>query len=99
MQEEFYANYGKFGEWAGKIDDHNNKLLDKLHEIQNLIKSLEGDYESDAAVTIRNKIQGMEPRFEDYYKVVENYATFLRNEYLKKHGGEIKLVSNANQFT
>ena len=98
MQEEFYANYGKFGEWAGRIDNRNKQLLNTLNEIKDLIKSLEGDYESDAAVTIRNKIQGMEPRFEDYYKVVENYATFLRNEYLKKHEGEIKLVSNANQF-
>lgn len=98
MPKEIYANYGKFGEWASRIDNHNNKLLDTLHEIQKLIKSLEGNYESDAAVIIRNKIQGMEPRFEDYYKVVGNYAIFLRNEYQAKYANEIPLVSNAEQF-
>lgn len=98
MPKEFFANYGKFGEWAGRIDNRNKQLLNTLNEIKGLIMSLEGDYESDAAVEIRNKIQGMEPKFQDYYNVVGNYSIFLRNEYLSKVSTENSLVSNAEQF-
>ena len=52
-----YINYGNFGSWANTVDNRNNKLLDDLHEIQRLIKSLEGEWESNAAVAIRQKIQ------------------------------------------
>ena len=47
---EQYINYGSFDSWAGTVDKRNTELLNRLHEIQRLIKSLEGEYESNAAV-------------------------------------------------
>lgn len=95
---ERVINYGSFESWAGTIDSRNTNLLNKLHDIQNLIKSLEGDWESNAALEIKSKIQGMEPRFQDYYDVVDNYAKFLRNTAEAYKATEQTNTSNASQF-
>lgn len=93
-----YINYGSFDSWASKIDNRNNKLLEELHEIQRLIKSLEGEWESDSAIAIRQKIQGMEPRFQQYHDVVDNYAKFLRNTANEYKATETTNTRNAEQF-
>lgn len=93
-----YINYGSFESWAGTVDSRNTKLLDDLHEIQRLIKSLEGEWESNSAVAIREKIQGMEPRFQQYHDVVDNYAKFLRNTANEYKATETTNTSNAEQF-
>ena len=93
-----YINYGSFDSWAGTIDKRNTALLNKLHEIQRLIKSLEGEWESNSAVEIRSKIQGMEPRFQDYYNIVENYAKLIRNIAAEYRAVEQTNTSNASQF-
>ncbi|MCI9541967.1 MAG: WXG100 family type VII secretion target [Lachnospiraceae bacterium] len=95
---EQYINYGSFDSWAGTVDKRNTELLNRLHEIQRLIKSLEGEYESNAAVEIRSKIQGMEPRFQSYHDVVDNYAKFLRNTAAEYKATEQANTSNAEQF-
>ena len=92
------AKYGNFEFWASKIDKRNEELLDKLHEIQMLINSLEGEWESNSAAEIRSKIQGMEPRFLDYHDVVDNYAKFLRNTGQAYKETEQTNTSNASQF-
>lgn len=93
-----YINYGSFDGWAGKIDGRNRELLQRLHDIQTLIKNLEGDWESDASAEIRGKIQGMEPRFEDYYNVVDNYVKFIRNTANSARETEAANRGNAEQF-
>lgn len=93
-----YINYGNFESWAGTVDSRNTKLLENLHEIQRQIKSLEGEWESDSAVEIRSKIQGMEPRFEQYHDVVDNYAKFLRNTANEYKATEQTNTRNAEQF-
>ena len=92
------VNYGSFDSWAGTIDKRNNALLDMLHEIQRLINSLEGEWESTSAVEIRSKITGMESRFEQYHDVVENYAKALRNIAAEYKAVEATNTSNAEQF-
>ncbi len=65
--------------YAGKFENMNNSLNEYLKNIQKKITSLQGDlYEANSAVTIRDKITGMTPRFEQYYNVVSDYVTFLR---------------------
>lgn len=93
-----YINYGSFDTWARKIEGRNRELLQRLHDIQTLIKSLEGDWESDASAVIREKIQGMEPRFEDYYNVVDNYVKFIRNTATSARETEHVNRGNAEQF-
>lgn len=93
-----YINYGNFESWATTVDRRNTQLLNELHEIQRLINSLEGEWESNSAAEIRRKIQGMEPRFQDYYDVVDNYAKFLRNTAAEYKATEQTNTSNAEQF-
>lgn len=95
---EQYINHGSFGDWAGRIDTRNTNLLEKLHQIQRLINSLAGEWESDSAVAIREKITGMEPRFEQYHDVVDNYAKFLRNTAEQYKIIERTNTQNAEQF-
>lgn len=95
---EMYINWASFDNWAHTIDTRNTVLLDKLHEIQRLINNLEGEWESNSAVEIRRKITGMEPRFEQYHDVVENYAKFLRNTAAEYKATETTNTSNAEQF-
>lgn len=92
------SNYGTFGDWATQIDQKNTDLRNKLDEIQKKINSLAGDYESDAAVTIRQKITGMTPRFQNYQDVVSNYTKLIRNAAAQT-GNTVKSVdANAQQF-
>jgi len=95
---EIYINHGSFESWANTVDKRNTVLLEKLHEIQRLIKSLEGEWESNGAVEIRQKIQNMESRFEDYHDVVDNYARFLRNTANEWKAIEQTITKNAEQF-
>lgn len=93
-----YINYGSFEDWASKISTANDGLLEDLQEIDRLINSLAGEWESDAAVSIREKITGMEPRFQQYHDVVNNYAIFLRNTAAEWKATETTNKTNADQF-
>ena len=78
-EEKKVINYGAFEGWANTIKTKNNTLMDDLHNIQNKINSLSGDWESNSAVTIRSKITNMEGTFQQYYEVVDRYSKFLNN--------------------
>lgn len=93
-----YINYGTFDDWAQKINAKNDKLDETLKTIQKTINGLEGDWESNAAVAIREKITGMTPRFEQYHSIVKNYATFLHNTAEQYRAAEAGLKSNADRF-
>lgn len=77
--QEKYINYGSFEQKAGELDRQNSTLREDLTDIKNLINNTNSSWESNAATTIREKITGMEPRFEQYYQVVENFAKAIRN--------------------
>ena len=49
-------NYGNFDTHAQQIDAKNKEMRETLNEIQKKINGLAGDYESNSAVTIREKI-------------------------------------------
>ena len=93
-----YINYGIFDDWAAKINAKNDKLDETLRTIQKTINGLAGDWESNAAVAIREKITGMTPRFEQYHSIVKNYATFLHNTAEQYRTTESGLKSNADRF-
>lgn len=95
---QMYINYGSFEDWAGKISAKNDKLKDNLNEIKNLINSLAGEWESDSAAKIREKITGMQPKFDQYYDVVNNYAVFLKNTATQWKNTEIANTNNASEF-
>lgn len=95
---QMYINYGSFDGWAAQLDAKNNRLLEDLHSIQATINSLSGEWESNSATTIRNKITNMEPRFQQYYEVVSNYSKFLRNSAAEYRALEQTNTSLADEF-
>lgn len=91
-------NYGNFESWASAIASKNTNLLEDLHDIQSLINSLSGEWESNSAVTIRGKITGMENRFQQYYDVVDNYVKLIRNAAAEYKATENTNDANAQEF-
>ena len=91
-------NYGNFGSHAQQIDAKNKQMTQTLTEIQKKINGLAGGYESNEAVTIREKITGMTPRFESYKQVVDSYVKFIQNAAEQAKNLSSTLNANANQF-
>lgn len=91
-------NYGKFEEHANGIDKKNKDMRQTLDEIQTKINGLKGDYESNAAETIREKITNMSSRFESYQQVVDSYVKFIRNAATQAKNLEGTITNNAGQF-
>lgn len=86
-----YVNFGSFNEWSIKISNDNDKLLEYLNDIAREVNSLESTYQSNASEKIREKINGMKPRFEKYYQVVDSYARFVKNS-----GESFKAIEQVN---
>ena len=94
-----YVNYGAFEGRATAIKSENDKLLSDLQDIKGLINNGTADnWISDAAVTTRSKIVGMEKRFQQYYDVVDNYVKLIRNTAQSYAQTEKTNDSNAQQF-
>ncbi len=98
MAEQQYINYGEFNARADKIKGMNDTLKDELNNIKNAINSLSGDWESNSARTIREKIEGMVPTFNKYYDVVDNYVTFIKNTAKTYENAENSNNANASKF-
>ena len=95
---QIIINYGKFNEHADGIDNKNKEMRKTLDDIQAKINSLQGDWESNSAATIRQKITAMSARFESYQQVVNSYVKFIRNAAAQTKNMESTLDSNAGQF-
>lgn len=82
-----------------KIRTYNDALTDTLVEIKKTINDLEAQWTSDTSDTIRMKISGMQPRFDQYKEIIESYAKFLDNTVAQYESTETALNSNAaSQF-
>lgn len=83
---------------AKKIDDINTNLDEKLKEINKCMDQTEGSYISRDGRAIREAMDAMQPRFNEYKEVVASYATFLRQTAESYTSAEDSLEINANQF-
>lgn len=95
---QIIINYGKFDDHADKINEKNVQMRRTLDDIQTKINSLKGDWESNSAETIRQKITNMSSRFENYQQVVNSYVKFIRNAAAQSRNLEGTINSNASQF-
>lgn len=95
---QIIINYGKFEGHADNIDSKNKEMRRTLDDIQTKINSLKGDWESNGADTIRQKITNMTGRFETYQKVVDSYVKFIRNAAIQSKNVESAINTNASQF-
>lgn len=96
---DIYINYATFESWASKLDGLNKELRQELEQIQKKVNSLNGQaFESNSAVTIREKITGMTPRFDQYKDVCDNYITFIKRTAEEWKTTDAARNQNANQF-
>lgn len=95
---QMVVKYGEFESSATRMKAKNDELLENLNQISTLINSLQGEWESNAAVKIREKITSMQPKFEQYYDVVNNYVLLVRNTAQEYSGSEKVLTDKASQF-
>ena len=83
---------------AEKVRSINNNMDQKLADINKSMNDLEATWTSSGATIIRNKMNGMKPRFEEYKSVVESYAKFLVNTAQNYETTEQLVKSNASEF-
>lgn len=84
---------------AKKIRDNiNPTMAAKLNEINKRMNDLEASWKSDAANDIREAMNALKPRFEEYKQVVDSYARFLDTAAQHFETTEQTIQSNANAF-
>lgn len=81
---------------ANQIRSQNQTLSETLLQIKDAINKLEAVWTSDTSDTIRAKITGMQPKFDNYKTVIESYAKFLDNTVQQYETTENTLNSNAS---
>lgn len=76
-----------------------NKALDQdLTDIKQKMNALEATWRSDAADDIRQAMNNLQPRFDEYKSVVEAYATFLVNTAQSYENTESSIQNLASAF-
>lgn len=83
---------------ANKISQVNIQLTETLGEVSTAINNLESTWQSEAGTTIRSKINGMRPIFENYKDVIDSYVQFLNQTVQAYTETENAINANANAF-
>lgn len=83
---------------AGSLRNLNQQLTTKLEEIKAQMDGLASTWQSDASNTIRAKFTGLQPRFEEYREVIDNYARFLDSTVQAYDTAESNINNNASMF-
>lgn len=89
---------GEVTKTAGQLRTFNLSLNERLQEIKKDMNALAQYWDSDASSTIRANFNALEPRFEEYRQVVDNYAKFLDNTVTYYNEAESKINNNASMF-
>lgn len=98
MADQIKVSTQVLTETAGEIDRLNAQMSDKLRDINTKMQNLSSTWRSEAADEIRNAMNNMKPRFEEYQNVVDSYAKFLRSTAQSYESTEQVVQSNAQQF-
>lgn len=83
---------------AGKVRNLNQKLNDDLTNCNKEMNDLESTWQSDGATAIRQAMNALKPRFEEYQRVIESYAKFLDNTAASYEATEQAVETNASAF-
>jgi len=83
---------------ASEVRSINTDLQTQLEDINQKMNNLESTWESDGARDIRAAMNALNPRFEQYWSVVNSYATFLDNTATQYETAEQQVVTAASQF-
>lgn len=85
-------------ESAAMMRNINNDLEQRLMDINKTMQELEDSWRSEAATDIRDAMNALVPRFEDYKKIVESYAKFLVNTAQNYESTEAMVKNSAAAF-
>lgn len=85
-------------ETAGKIEACNATMDEKLQDINKTMNDLENTWSSEGATTIRDAMNALKPRFEEYKEVVASYAKFLVDTATSYETTEEAVSNNASAF-
>ena len=83
---------------AEKVRNCNKNMDERLADINKAMNDLEATWKSQGANSIREAMNAMKPRFEQYKNVVESYAKFLVSTAQSYETTESTVNTNANQF-
>lgn len=89
---------GEVTKTASQLRSFNQTLNERLNEIKKDMNALAQYWDSDASSSIRSNFNALQPRFEEYRQVVDNYAKFLDNTVTHYNDAESKINNNANMF-
>lgn len=83
---------------ASTIRTLNTSLTETLMNIKKQMNSLTSTWQSESCDTIQAKMNGMQPKFEEYKAVIESYAKFLDTTVASYEATETAINSNASAF-
>ncbi len=83
---------------ANSISSKNGQLTDTLNEISQHMAALAATWQSDSSDTIRAKMNGMKPIFENYREIIDSYVRFLNDTVSSYTATENQIKNNASSF-
>jgi WXG100 family type VII secretion target len=89
---------GEVSSTASQIRTLNQNLNSRLEEIKREMNNLSQSWNSDASNSIRGNFNALQPRFEMFREVVDNYSKFLDNTVTNYNATETAINNNANAF-
>jgi len=83
---------------AAELRNLNNSLTEGLKDAAAQMDALENTWNSTASTEIRENMNNMRPRFEEYMQIIESYAAFLVSTATAYEQTESNITSLADQF-
>ena len=83
---------------AGVIRRRNDELSTILNNIRTQMNNLKNSWSSEASMEIQTNFEKLNPKFENYFNIIDSYADFLDKTVISYQGTESTNVSNAAAF-
>ena len=98
MADEIKISLDEVSNTASSIRTINTSMKTTLETIKTEINALSSTWQSDAGNDIIANFNNMSKSFEEYYKAVDSYATFLDDTVESYTVTEGKVSTNAEAF-
>lgn len=83
---------------ANQIRTLNQNLTSRLEDIKREMNALQSTWQSDASNTIRQNFNALQPKFEQFREIVDNYSKFLDQTVSAYDTTETQINNNASAF-
>lgn len=96
--DQILISFIRMLETSGMLRQLNRELTEALYQMKSHMNELEGNWESEASLAIRERFNALEPRFQQYHDVIDAYARFLDLTVQHYEATEKSLKNNAENF-